>query len=127
VDLSKNELGYIVPPEIKKDKKLLEKYQKAIGLIEKEYKGLVKAGVKPEDARFILPNACQTKIVVTMNARSLLNFFKERCCVRAQWEIRALANLMLAEVKKVAPKIFENAGPSCISEGLLGRNMSCGF
>lgn len=128
VDLSKSDLGYIVPPEIKKDKKLLEKYQKTMDLIESEYRSLIKDGVKPEDARFILPNACQTKIVVTMNARSLLNFFRERCCIRAQWEIRLLSNLMLAEVKKVAPKIFENAGASCISEGICWEgNMSCGL
>ena len=128
VDLSKSELAYIVPPEIKKDKKLLEKYQKVMDLIENEYRELVKAGVKPEDARYVLPNACQTKIVVTMNARSLLNFFRERCCLRAQWEIRVLANLMLGEVKKVAPKIFENAGASCVSEGICWEgNMSCGL
>ncbi len=128
VDLSKSELGYIVPPEIKRDKKMSEKYKKAIEGIEKEYKELVKAGVKPEDARFILPNACQTKIVVTMNARSLLNFFRERCCLRAQWEIKALADKMLSEVKKVAPKIFEYAGPSCISEGICWEgNLSCGL
>jgi thymidylate synthase (FAD) len=128
VDLSKSELGYIVPPEIKNNKKLFEKYKKAMDLIEEEYRNLVKNGVKPEDARFVLPNACQTKIVVTMNARSLLNFFRERCCLRAQWEIRALANTMLVEVKKVAPKIFENAGASCISEGICWEgNMSCGL
>ncbi len=128
VDLSKSDLGYVVPPEIKKDKNLLEKYKKTMDLIESEYRGLIKDGVKPEDARFILPNACQTKIVVTMNARSLLNFFRERCCLRAQWEIRILSNLMLAEVKKVAPKIFENAGASCISEGICWEgNMSCGL
>lgn len=128
VDLSKNDLGYIVPPEIKKDKKLLEKYQRTMDLIESEYRSLIKDGVKPEDARFILPNACQTKIVVTMNARSLLNFFRERCCIRAQWEIRTLSNMMLSEVKKVAPKIFENAGASCISEGICWEgSMSCGL
>jgi thymidylate synthase (FAD) len=128
VDLGKNDLGYIVPPEIKKDKKLLEKYKRVMDLIEKEYRDLVKSGVKPEDARFILPNACQTKIVVTMNARSLLNFFRERCCFRAQWEIRGLANKMLVEVRKVAPKIFENAGASCISTGICWEgNLSCGL
>ena len=128
VDLSKDDMGYIVPPEIKKNKKLLDKYEEVMRLIEKEYKELVKSGVKPEDARFILPNACQTKIVVTMNARSLLNFFRERCCLRAQWEIRELAGKMLLEVKKVAPKIFENAGASCVSTGICWEgNMSCGL
>ena len=128
VDLSKSDLGYIVPPEIKKDKKLFKKYSEVMDLIEKEYRELVKSGVKPEDARFVLPNACQTKVVVTMDARSLLNFFRERCCLRAQWEIRALANKMLAEVKKTAPKIFENAGASCMSEGICWEgNLSCGL
>ena len=128
VDLSKTDLKYIVPPMIKADKELNKKYKKVMNLIEKEYNILVKAGVKPEDARFILPNACQTKIVVTMNARSLLNFFRERCCVRAQWEIRILANEMLKQVKKVAPKIFEYAGPSCVETGICWEgNLSCGL
>jgi len=128
VDLSKVDLMYIVPPMIKANKDFSKKYKKVMEMIEEEYKDLIKKGVKPEDARFILPNACQTKIVVTMNARSLLNFFRERCCVRAQWEIRILANEMLKKAKKVAPKIFENAGPSCVSSGICWEgNMSCGL
>ncbi len=78
-----------------------------------------------EDARFVLPNACVTKFVVTMNARSLLNFFRLRCCNRAQWEIRALAHKMLSIVYKVAPEIFKNAGPSCINGGCGEGSMSC--
>lgn len=128
VDLSKTDLGYIIPPTIKVNKDFSKKYKEVMEMIEKEYKDLIKNGVKPEDARFILPNACQTKLVVTMNARSLLNFFRERCCLRAQWEIRELANEMLKKVKKIAPKIFENAGPSCVSTGICWEgNMSCGL
>lgn len=80
-----------------------------------------------EDARFILPNACETKIVVTMNVRSLFNFFRHRCCNRAQWEIRAVANEMLRQCIEVAPRIFAHAGPSCVAEGKCpeGR-MTCG-
>ena len=80
-----------------------------------------------EDARFVLPNACETKIVVTMNARSLYNFFRHRCCNRTQWELRAVANEMLKLCKEVAPHLFANAGPSCIVLGKCpeGR-MSCG-
>lgn len=74
-------------------------------------------GIPEEDARYILPNACCTNLVMTMNARSLLNFFAHRCCVRAQWEIRELANEMLKLVKEVAPVIFENAGASCVQNG----------
>ena len=79
-----------------------------------------------EDARFLLPNACETKIVVTMNARSLMNFFRHRCCNRAQWEIKEVADQMLALVKEVAPNLFKNAGPSCIAGGCPEGKMTCG-
>lgn len=79
-----------------------------------------------EDARFVLPNACDTKMVLTMNARSLMNFFKHRCCNRAQWEIRAVAYEMLALVKEVAPNLFKNAGPSCLNGPCPEGKMSCG-
>lgn len=80
-----------------------------------------------EDARFLLPNACETKIVVTMNVRSLFNFFRHRCCNRAQWEIRAVANEMLRLCLGAAPNIFKYAGPSCVAEGKCPEGkMSCG-
>ena len=80
-----------------------------------------------EDARFLLPNACETKIVVTMNVRSLFNFFRHRCCNRAQWEIRAVANEMLRQCLAVAPNIFAHAGPSCVADGKCPEGkMSCG-
>ena len=80
-----------------------------------------------EDARFVLPNACETKIVVTMNIRSLMNFFKHRCCYRAQWEIRTLAYLMWKECYKVAPILFTNVGPDCYTKGKCSEGkMSCG-
>lgn len=80
-----------------------------------------------EDARFLLPNACETKIVVTMNVRSLFNFFRHRCCNRAQWEIRAVANEMLRQCMEVAPHIFYHAGPSCVAEGKCPEGkMTCG-
>ena len=79
-----------------------------------------------EDARFVLPNACETKMVVTMNARSLQNFFHLRCCSRAQWEIRALAEEMLRLVYPVAPHIFAKAGPACVSGPCPEGKMCCG-
>jgi len=79
-----------------------------------------------EDARYIFPNACETKIVFTMNTRSLLNFFKLRCCNRAQWEIRELAIAMLREVKSVYPVLFKNAGPGCITGACPEGKMTCG-
>ncbi len=79
-----------------------------------------------EDARFVLPNACATKMVCTMNARSLLNFFTHRCCNRAQWEIRALATEMLRLVREAAPHIFAKAGPSCLRGACPEGKMGCG-
>ncbi len=79
-----------------------------------------------EDARFILPNACTTKIICTFNARSLLNFFEHRCCNRAQWEIRDVAQQMLVLVKEVAPHIFQKAGPGCLYGSCPEGAMSCG-
>ena len=79
-----------------------------------------------EDARFVLPNACATKMVCTMNARSLHNFFAHRCCNRAQWEIRELATQMLRLVLQVAPHLFGNAGPACLTGACPEGKMSCG-
>ncbi len=67
-----------------------------------------------EEARYVLPNACETKIIVTMNARELRHFFEERLCMRAQWEIRIMADEMLKLVKQVCPVLFAGAGPKCI-------------
>lgn len=79
-----------------------------------------------EDARFALPNACETKLVMTMNARCLFNFFKERCCNRAQWEIREVANQMLDQVLEVAPNVFAKAGASCVYGTCKEGKMGCG-
>lgn len=74
----------------------------------------------------MLPNACTTKMVVTMNARSLLNFFRHRCCNRAQWEIRELARQMLRLCLQVAPHLFSGAGPACLNGPCPEGKMSCG-
>lgn len=79
-----------------------------------------------EDARFVLPNACETKLIMTINARSLMNFFHHRCCNRAQWEIRDLATKMLALVREVCPTLFKNAGPSCLCGACPEGKMTCG-
>ena len=79
-----------------------------------------------EDARFILPNACTTKIICTFNARSLFNFFSHRCCNRAQWEIREVAEQMLLECKKIAPNVFAHCGPECLFGNCPEGKMSCG-
>lgn len=79
-----------------------------------------------EDARFVLPNACTTKIVCTFNVRSLNNFFDHRCCNRAQWEIREVAQQMLELCKEVAPTLFKNSGPRCIRGACPEGRMTCG-
>ena len=79
-----------------------------------------------EDARFVLPNACDTKLVLTMNVRSLYNFFSLRCCNRAQWEIRAVATEMLRLCKGVYPALFRKAGPPCVKGPCTEGGMSCG-
>ncbi|MDR4507521.1 MAG: FAD-dependent thymidylate synthase [Candidatus Brocadiaceae bacterium] len=79
-----------------------------------------------EDARFLLPNAAETKLVVTMNARELLHFFRVRCCNRAQWEIRAMATEMLRLAKQVSPHIFKDSGPGCVHDKCPEGKMTCG-
>lgn len=141
---------YITPPEIARDEAAAKVFQASMTAAQKAYDELVEIlkpqiearmiaeGVSPkkaalnaekaaiEDARFVFPNACETKIVVTMNARSLMNFFRHRCCERAQWEIRALATEMLRLVKQVAPNVFAGAGPACVSGPCSEGVMTCG-
>lgn len=117
----------IVPPSIALRPEAKARFDGLMKEIRDMYDEFTGMGILPEDARYILPNAAETKIVCTFNVRSLLNFFSLRCCNRAQWEIRQLAELMLAECKKVAPVLFENAGPTCVSEGICREGaMSCG-
>lgn len=116
------EPNYVTPPKIAKNSSMKKAYDKTMGNIWSEYNKLLELGIPPEDARYVLPNATCTNIIVSMNARSLLNFFELRCCQHAQWEIRELANRMLKEVKKVAPIIFKNAGPMCKSRKICPEN-----
>lgn len=117
---------FVVPPSIAADPAAHQAYQEAMAYLKEAYAGLL-AVVPAEDARYVLPNACATKIVVTMNARSLYNFFNLRCCRRAQWEIQELAWQMYALVKEVAPAVFSAAGPDCWGPYGCGEGeMSCG-
>lgn len=137
-----NQFEYVVPPEIDKDERARKIFIKAMEDSQKAYdeltdilkKKYIERGMKKfaaekkaiEDARYVFPNACETKIMLTMNARSLMNFFQERCCNRAQWEIHALADKMLRQVKEVAPILFKNAGPSCVRGNCSEGSMTCG-
>lgn len=120
-----SEFEYVLPDSIK-NSKFFNKYEELMEQISKTYSEFVKAGIPNEDARYILPNACETKIIVTMNARELLHFFKLRCCNRAQWEIRRMAELMLQECIKAAPMIFSHAGPGCVFGDCPENEFTCG-
>ncbi|MDD3679812.1 MAG: FAD-dependent thymidylate synthase, partial [Candidatus Shapirobacteria bacterium] len=128
LDFSRKGISYIIPPNISYSKTRKKRFEEMMEEIEKSYQELIKEGVTPEDGRFILPNACETKIIVTMNARSLANFFRLRTCFRAQWEIRALAMAMIRLVKKASPLLFNNVGPSCQTEKICWEGkLSCGL
>lgn len=145
-----NQFEYIIPPAIAKSEEAKRLFVEAMEKDQQYYDGIVDIlfkkyfkkcldqGLKEtvakqksekqaiEDARYVFPNACETKIVFTMNARSLLNFFRLRCCNRAQWEIRELATEMLRQVKGVYPTLFKNAGPGCLGGPCPEGNMTCG-
>ncbi|MGI5825585.1 MAG: FAD-dependent thymidylate synthase [Bacillota bacterium] len=125
--VKEKQFEYITPPKVAKNPAALAKFEKLMAEAQKVYTELLEAGIPAEDARFVLPNAAETKFVMTMNVRSLLHFFELRCCNRAQWEIRALANAMLKEVKAVAPLLFAHAGATCDSQGICYEgDMCCG-
>ena len=107
---------------------LKEKHKKELMDAGKDEKAADRAAQKMaiEDARFVLPNACDTKMICTFNARSLFNFFSHRCCNRAQWEIRGVAIQMLRLVRGVAPHLFQHSGPPCLRGACPEGKMSCG-
>lgn len=148
--VAEDSFAYVVPPEIEAIPEAKEEflaamredqahYERLTALLkEKHREELLREGKTEkeadraaekraiEDARFVLPNACETKMVCTFNARSLLNFFSHRCCNRAQWEIRDVACQMLALVREAAPHIFEKAGPPCLRGACPEGKMTCG-
>lgn len=135
---------YVIPPSIERHPYLRGLFEAEMDQLQHKYdyfrsclvteimndEGISKEAAEKranEDARFLLPNACETKIVVTMNVRSLFNFFKHRCCNRAQWEIRAVAMEMWRICMEIAPDIFKYAGPDCVTKGKCSEgNMTCG-
>jgi thymidylate synthase (FAD) len=126
--------GFVMPPSIAASPEARQVFCEAMESARKAYDRLVEIGLAEgrsnesvfEDARFVLPNAAETKIVVTMNARELRHFFALRCCKRAQWEINRLSWTMRSLVLKVAPLLFEDTGPGCLTGGCREGKMSCG-
>ena len=107
-------MPYVTPPTIAENDGAKAAYDRLMGRIEEMYHLLIEHGIPAEDARFVLPNACCTRFLMTMNTRELRHFFSLRCCNRAQWEIRALADAMLRECVKAAPGLFKKAGCACM-------------
>jgi thymidylate synthase (FAD) len=141
---------YVLPPEIEAIPEAAAEYRQAMEedqahydrltaiLKDKHLKDMLDSGMDEkeanraaekkaiEDARFVLPNACATKLIMTMNARSLMNFFHHRCCNRAQWEIRELAEEMYKLCVEAAPHLFRKAGPKCVNGACPEGKMTCG-
>ncbi|EPY2279031.1 FAD-dependent thymidylate synthase [Clostridium sporogenes] len=137
-----DQFEYVIPPSVETDEESKKIYIETMKNCQKSYDNIanilkekyINDGLRAmdaekkaiEDARYVFPNACTSKIIVTMNARSLINFFRHRCCNRAQWEIRELAETMLFEVKEVAPTLFKYCGPGCVNGPCPEGKMSCG-
>lgn len=141
--VDETQFDYVIPESIKNNAAARDVYDTLMSSIQLGYDTIRKTLIKDfvedgmdekaaekkanEDTRMVLPNACQTSIIVTMNVRSLFNFFKLRCCNRAQWEIRELAIEMYKLCENVAPDIFRHAGPSCAVTGKCSEGkMTCG-
>lgn len=145
-----DDFQYIIPPEIEENPEAKEIFIEAMeadrqayfklvdALFDKNYEKMLKKGYSEkkarsqaekasiEDARYVFPNACETKIVLTMNARTLIHFFTVRCCNRAQWEIRNMADEMLKLVKNIYPALFSSVGPGCVNGPCPEGSMTCG-
>jgi len=124
--VTEGSFDYMIPPSIKANSYLVQRFESTMELLQEIYTEFIETDIPAEDARFLLPNACETKIVITMNARELLHFFKVRTCNRAQWEIRAMAEQMLFLARETAPTIFKKAGPTCLYAACPEGKMTCG-
>lgn len=134
--------GFVMPEEFAGDEPASKTFEDAVGYALESYEELrkyltvryIQSGMDAksaekkaqEDARYVLPEACCTRMIVTMNARELNHFFNLRCCNRASREIREVAEEMLKLVYPVAPHLFKSAGPSCVCGACPEGNMSCG-
>lgn len=123
----KNMFEYKIPPSVEKNDDLKKIYREFMEKSFETYNYFVASGVAKEDARFVLPNAKEAKIIVSMNARELRHFFNLRMCTRAQWEIREMASKMCELVNEIAPNIFYSAGATCDELGYCPEgDFSCG-
>ncbi len=120
------EVAVVKPQSVAGNEQAEKVFDEAIAAAVDAYHKLLDAGVPAEDARYLLPNAAESKIVITMNVRELLHFFSLRCCNRAQWEIRDMAHRMLELARPTAPFVFADAGAPCVRTGCPEGKMTCG-
>ena len=120
------EPSFVVLHTVESDPEARKRFEETMDAIWSAYRDLEGMGIPAEDARYLLPNGCTTNITVTMNARELLHFFSLRCCNRAQWEIREMADRMLEICREVSPVIFKDAGPPCVRGPCPEGKLSCG-
>ena len=142
-DVKEGAFEFVTPPEVAADPVALHAYKESMRLAQESYDKIAEILTEKHKATFMaegkdektaarlaskkaIEDACETKMVVTMNARSVHNFFRHRCCNRAQWEIQEVANQMLKLVKEVAPELFKKAGPPCLNGPCPEGKMSCG-
>ena len=124
--VSMKEPSFVMPHTVQDDPDALKVFEDTMAEIWAAYGKLESMGIPAEDARYLLPNGCTTNITITMNARELLHFFSLRCCNRAQWEIREVADRMLELCREVSPVIFRDAGPPCVRGPCPEGKLSCG-
>lgn len=115
----------VIPPSILNNPLAEELFDEIKREVDDAYSELVALGVPKEDARYVLMNATESQLVVTMNARNLIHFFGLRCCSRAQWEIRQMADLMLQATREVLPAVFDKVGPNCYTTGHCPEGKMC--
>lgn len=122
----KNGIETVKPRSIAENPQASARFDELMRAVQDAYEEFLGEGIPAEDARYVLPNATETKLVMTMNARELRHFFSIRCCNRAQWEIREMAWKMLELVRPTAPFVFAEAGPGCVRGHCPEGKMTCG-
>lgn len=124
--VSMDRASFVTPHSVEGNEGASKVFNETMDTIWDAYRRLEELGIPAEDARYLLPNGCTTNITITMNARELLHFFSLRCCNRAQWEIREMADKMLELCLEKSPIIFKDAGPPCVRGPCPEGKLTCG-
>ena len=122
----KGQFDFLIPPTIDKNPELKEKFISFMGEISNKYQEFIEAGIPAEDARAVLPNACATSLVASLNLRELIHLAQLRLCTRAQYEIRTLVKGMCDEITKEEPWLKPYLVPKCERLGFCDEDKSCG-